>query len=326
MHFLLMNRYKTMFIGPKKCFLITGTYEGCEDSLETTLQSTVKCQDECWLFNSYLGGRLMCITAVWEIQADVKLLQVPCEVTVGGSMYGNRQGQKVYLPNSAPDNSFLKKISIFMAKEGRTNRNVPETESSTYTLCTTACLDLCTKALNQATEMAIWPPCDLFVCKILWVFSLRGNNFSRGRATWTLAKGCCLLRVCQMSESRKAKMLTEAPVLRYPQMLSLNNIYTFQSNNSEVSASARTLYSVVRWVQRMCSPHFTVQNRRATLLISIISWGVLWQNWERLLSPTALLWRWHSPPRSNNGKCLCLPPPATSSRYSNMPTKILWQS
>lgn len=36
-----------MFIGPNKYFLITGTYEGHEDSVETTLQSTLKCQDEC---------------------------------------------------------------------------------------------------------------------------------------------------------------------------------------------------------------------------------------------------------------------------------------
>lgn len=46
MHFLLMNRYKTMLVGPNKYFLITGTYEGHEDSVETTLQCTLKCQHE----------------------------------------------------------------------------------------------------------------------------------------------------------------------------------------------------------------------------------------------------------------------------------------
>lgn len=46
MHFILMNRYQTMFIGPKKCLLITETNEGHEDFMETTLQSTLKCQDE----------------------------------------------------------------------------------------------------------------------------------------------------------------------------------------------------------------------------------------------------------------------------------------
>lgn len=141
---------------------------------------------------------------------------MPCEVTIGGSICGNRLGQKVCLPDSAPDTSFLKNISSFTAKEGRTKRNMLRTKSSTYTLCTTACLDLCTKALNQATEVEIWPHCEPFTCKILWAFSLRGNKFSRGRATWTLAKGCCLLRVCQMSASRKAKMLTEAPGSQIP--------------------------------------------------------------------------------------------------------------
>lgn len=74
MHFILMNRYQTMFIGAKKCFLITETNEGHEDFMETTLQSTLKCQDESWLLNSYLGGRLMPITVVWEIQGNVRLL------------------------------------------------------------------------------------------------------------------------------------------------------------------------------------------------------------------------------------------------------------
>lgn len=36
-----------MFIGTNKYFLITGTYEGHEDSMETTSKSTLKCQDEC---------------------------------------------------------------------------------------------------------------------------------------------------------------------------------------------------------------------------------------------------------------------------------------
>lgn len=113
--------------------------------------------------------------------------------------------------------------------------------------------------------MAKWPGCELSLCKILWVFSLRGNKFSRGRPTWTLAK------VCQMSESKKLKILTEAPVLRYPQMLSLNTNFTFKSNNSNVSTNASTLNFVVRWAQRIWSPHFTVQNRKATLLVSAAS-------------------------------------------------------
>lgn len=115
-------------------------------------------------------------------------------------MCGNRQGQKDYLPDSAPDTSFLKKISSFTAKEGRTKKNMPGTKSSTYTLCITACLDVCTKALNQATEMAIWPHCELFTCKILWVFSLKGEELPEH---WLKGAACLESVRCQKAEKQR---------------------------------------------------------------------------------------------------------------------------
>lgn len=104
-------------------------------------------------------------------------------------------------------------------------------------------------------------------------------------------------------------------------MLSLNTVYTFKSNIPEVSASAKTLYSVVRRVQRMCSSYFTVQNRRATYS-SVSSPEECYGKAERDFYP---LQHWseddilHLDPTMGNA---CVPP-ATSSRYSNMPTKIL---
>lgn len=73
-----------MFISFKKCFLIKATNESHENFMEITLQSIVKCQDECSLNFIFREKADACYSSVRDT-GRCQIFYVLCEVTIEGS-------------------------------------------------------------------------------------------------------------------------------------------------------------------------------------------------------------------------------------------------
>lgn len=124
--YLLEDWCKGMNIDPNNCILVIGIPEGFDEgSIEPTLEASLASLSNCRMRGRMFWREEGAYAALCELKEPVEALSIPKELAVAGSTWkivtAGSQSQKA----SASDIGFLKKMTTFLEKEGKTMADMP---------------------------------------------------------------------------------------------------------------------------------------------------------------------------------------------------------
>uniref|UniRef100_A0A8C3SF25 Uncharacterized protein n=1 Tax=Chelydra serpentina TaxID=8475 RepID=A0A8C3SF25_CHESE len=123
---LLEDWCKGMTIEPKNCLLVTGVSEEFDEgSIEPILRTSTKYLSECKIRGRMFVREEGAFAVLCELPSAVDPLQVPSTITVEDGVWRVIATGSQPSPAPASNVEFLKKMSAFLGKEGKTLADMP---------------------------------------------------------------------------------------------------------------------------------------------------------------------------------------------------------